>query len=194
MKKLTTFILALLMSTFAFGQEKGTHDIGIGIGIFTTNDFLDATSSIIESGISIGTITYKNATSLPALYLNYKIAAKNKWFFYADGVYQSISEDVYVDDIKVGDLKHTYLTFGFGTDYHYVSKDWLQIYSGASIAYTAQYSNFTGSSPGFEDGNDGYFNFHVNALGFRFGKALAATLEIGVGYKGIANLGVSYQF
>ena len=50
------------------------------------------------------------------------------------------------------------------------------------------------SSPTFEDANDGFFNFQVNAVGFRVGKALAATLELGVGYKGSANLGVSYQF
>ena len=193
-----TFTVAVIIVSSIFNQvqaqEKGTNDIGVNIGLFTTNDFFDATSNIIVSGTSLGSTTYENTSTIPAIVLTYKIAVKDKWLFYADGVYQSMQEDVLVDMLKIGDINHTYLTFGFGTEYHYISKEWFQMYSGASIAYSVLYSKFNGSSDDFEDGNDGYINFHVNALGFRVGKALAATLEVGVGYKGIANLGVSYQF
>ncbi len=125
---------------------------------------------------------------------NYKNAIKKNWFFYADAVFQVITEDVIENNIQVGDVSHLYFTFGFGTEYHYIVKEWFQMYSGASIAYTTRSSKFKTSSSNFEDVNDGFFNFQINAVGFRVGKKLAATLELGVGYKGLANLGVSYQF
>ena len=188
MKKITLTLVAVLISIFTYAQEKGTHDIGVNIGFFTSNDFLNTTEDIIAGG------TFENTKVSPSIAVNYKIAIKHKWFFYADGVYQSIKEDVLLNEVVIGDVSHTYLTFGFGTDYHYISKEWFQVYSGASVAYTTRSSDFTTSSTDFEDANDGFFNFHVNALGVRVGKALAGTLEIGVGYKGVVNLGMSYQF
>ena len=182
------------MSVYAFGQDKGTNDIGAGVGLLSSNEFLNDVSILVVSGASAGYTTYANASITPAISVFYKNAIKDNWFLYADGIYQSSKEDVLVNDVKNGDVSHTYLTFGFGTEYHYINKEWFQMYSGASIGYTVQYSNYTGSSEDFEDNNDGYFNFQVNAVGFRVGKALAATLELGVGYKGVANLGVSYQF
>jgi len=56
------------------------------------------------------------------------------------------------------------------------------------------FANFNGSSNDLEDRKDGYFNFQVNALVFRFGYKLAGIIEFGNGYKGIANIGLSYQF
>ncbi|MCK5774944.1 MAG: hypothetical protein KAH25_02150 [Bacteroidales bacterium] len=188
MKKITIVLIVLFISTFAFGQEKGTHDFGINVGFFSSNEFLNTTEDIIQSG------TFENTVVTPSIAINYKIAIKKNWFFYADGVYQGITEDVMENNIQVGDVSHRYLTFGFGTEYHYIVKEWFQMYSGASIAYTSRSSKFTTSSSIFEDANEGFFNFQVNAVGFRVGKALAATLELGVGYKGSANLGISYQF
>ena len=98
------------------------------------------------------------------------------------------------NNLIVGDVSHTYLTFGFGTEYHYIVTEWFQMYSGGSIAYTTRSSDFTSSSSSFEDANDGFFNFQINAVGFRVGKTFAGTLELGVCYKGVANLGLSYQF
>ncbi len=188
MKKITIILVVLFISTFVFGQEKHTHDFGINVGFFSSNDFLNNAEDIAQGG------TFENTVVTPTIAINYKISIKKNWFFYAEGAYQGITEDVMENKIKVGDVSHRFLTFGFGTEYHYIVKDWFQMYSGASIAYTTQSSKFTTSSSNFEDANDGFFNFQVNAVGFRVGKALAATLELGVGYKGFANLGVSYQF
>jgi hypothetical protein len=56
------------------------------------------------------------------------------------------------------------------------------MYSGIGLAYftTGEY--------------DTNFSFQGTALGFRVGKKLAAYAELGFGYKGIAQIGASYQF
>jgi hypothetical protein len=56
------------------------------------------------------------------------------------------------------------------------------MYSGIGLAY------FT------SDEYDTNFSFQATALGFRVGKKLAAFAELGFGYKGIAQIGASYQF
>lgn len=187
MKKLFLFVVLSVFATLAFSQEKGSHDISFGLGFETSNEFLNTVEDII-SGVS-----YANTSVTPAFNLTYKYAIMDRWFLYADGAYQQVSEDVLEGGLTTGDVSTRYFTAGFGTNFHYISKEWFQMYSGASIAYTSQYSDFT-TSTNIEDESDGYFNFHVNALGFRFGKSLAAILELGVGYKGVANVGVSYQF
>lgn len=187
--------ILLLAGCFVFGmnayaQEQGTNDLSFGAGIGTSNDFLAATEEIISN---LGGVTTTNQTSGPSLNVTYKTAIKNNWFFYADGTFQTITEDVVENSVVTGDVSHRYITFGFGTEYHYIHSDWLQMYSGGSIAYTSNYSDFTTSS-NLEDTSDGYFNFQVNAVGLRIGKSLAGFVELGVGYKGFANAGLSFQF
>jgi len=188
MKKITIVLVALFFSMFAFGQEKGTHDLGSFVGFNSSNEYLNAAEVLDNGG------TYENTQATLSFGLNYKIASANNWFFYADGAYQGITEDVLESGAEVGDVSHTYLTFGFGTEYHYIHSDWFQMYTGGSIAYTQHSAKYTTSSTTFKDVNKGFFNWQINALGFRFGKKIAATLELGAGYKGFANFGVSIQF
>ncbi|MFT6797792.1 MAG: hypothetical protein ACJART_002946, partial [Maribacter sp.] len=74
------------------------------------------------------------------------------------------------------------ITIAIETDYRYISKPSFQMYSGIGLAYftTGEY--------------DTNFSFQGTALGFRVGKKLAAYAELGFGYKGIAQIGASYQF
>ena len=176
------------MSTFAFGQRKGTHDLGSFVGYNSSNEYLNAAEVLNSNG------TYQNTKASLTYGLSYKIASAKNWFFYADGAYQGITEDVLENNVQVGDVSHTYLTFGFGTEFHYIHSDWFQMYSGGSVAYTQHSAKYTTSSTNFDNIDKGFFNWQINALGFRFGNKIAATLELGAGYKGYANFGVSIQF
>jgi len=82
----------------------------------------------------------------------------------------------------------------FDLERHYLSSDWVQISSGGSVACTSQSSDYTRASSDFADNSGGHFTFQVNAVGVRVGKAIAGVVEVGIGYKGILNLGFSYQF
>ena len=180
--------MLFLFSTVAFTQEKGTNEIVAGVGFYSSNEILNTVEDII-SGVS-----FAKTTVSPTINLTYKIAVKDNWFLYADGSYQTVKEDVIENNLTVGDVSHRYITIGFGTEYHYIVKEWFQMYSGGSVAYTSQNSDFTTSSTNIEDRKDGFFNFQVNAVGFRFGKSLAGIVELGYGYKGFANLALAYQF
>lgn len=187
MKKSFLIIGLFLLSQNLISQEKGTNELSFGLGFETSNEFLNTVEDFIDG------VNYSNTKVSPAYILTYKTAIANRWFLSADGSYQSIKEDVIQGGSNIGDVSTTYLTFGLGTDYHYISKDWFQMYSGASIAYTSQSSDFTTSSD-IADETDGFFNYHLTAVGLRFGRTLAAFVELGVGYRGFGTVGVSYQF
>ena len=44
---------------------------------------------------------------------------------------------------KAYTVNRDYYTIGLGTDYHYLSTNWVQLYSGASLAYTLVHENYT---------------------------------------------------
>lgn len=168
-------------------QEQGTQDLRVGIGFETSNEFLNSAGNLI-SGVS-----YANLTVTPAINVSYKTAIKDRWFFYVDGVYQGATEDLLEMTNKVGDVSHDFYSFGLGSDYHYISNEIFQMYSGLSVGYTYQHSKFNYTQD-ISNQNEGYLNFHLNAVGFRMGKKFAGFAELGVGYKGFLNLGASYQF
>ncbi|MFD2552507.1 hypothetical protein ACFSQP_11860 [Bizionia sediminis] len=191
MKKLHVFLLASLLSVATFSQEKGTNDLSVAVGFGTSNEFLDILETIVTA--PFGLASYANETSTPAIMVTYKRALENNWFVYADGSFESNKGDLILNNTKVGESKRTYLTIGVGTEYHYIANTWFQMYSGGALALSTASSENT-SPENTQKDNTTYLNFQINALGFRFGKALAAVVELGVGYKGFANVGLSYQF
>lgn len=194
MKRLFSTLLILSFITTVFSQEKGTHDLSISVGGITNNDFLNIVSEIVVTGVSAGSESYVNSKSTPSIAITYKNALMDNWFLYGDVVYQSFKKDILLSGVAAGSLNNIFLTFGLGSEYHYVHGEWFQMYSGLSLAYTNQYSNYTGNSSEIKDGSGGNFNYQINALGFRVGKSLAGFAELGIGYKGVASIGISYQF
>ena len=193
MKKIVSLALLSMISLVAFSQEKGTNEININVGFYTINDLALDLGEIVTTTGTLGTLTYARTTTAPTFGIAYESAIKNNWFFYADAYYQTISEDVFENDVKIGDINNTFITVGFGTNYRYIHGSWFQVYSGASIAWTSLIADYTGASD-IEDSNNNYFNFHIDALAVRLGSKFAATVAAGYGYKGILNAGLSLQF
>uniref|UniRef100_UPI0030D94E9C hypothetical protein n=1 Tax=Maribacter arcticus TaxID=561365 RepID=UPI0030D94E9C len=79
-------------------------------------------------------------------------------------------------------------------NYKYAVKDRFMV--GAAISYEALTGHTNDVLVAYftSDQYDTNLSFQINALGFRVGKKLAAYAELGFGYKGMAQLGASYQF
>ncbi|QIL41884.1 hypothetical protein G7074_23020 [Pedobacter sp. HDW13] len=90
------------------------------------------------------------------------------------------------------DYKNTYNVFMARTDYRYVNKT-IQLYSGISLgASIAKTKPENGNSTNTASSTD--FAYQVNALGIRAGKNIGAFAELGFGYNGIINVGISAKF
>lgn len=184
----------LLFSRQGISQEKGTNEVYAGVGLLTTNMLLNLGSEILVTGFSAGHVTYPNSKGIPTIGIGYKIAPADRWMVSFDTYYEASKSEVFFDDVPNGNVRYSYLTLGLGTDYHYVSGSWFQMYSGLGIAYSFENARYDGSNNDIQDTKHSYINFHLNALGFRFGKAFAVFAEVGFGYKGLLHAGLSYQF
>ena len=81
-------------------------------------------------------------------------------------------------------IETEYYTLAIESDYRYISKNSFQMYSGLGLGLLI--------TNGEEDFSP--ITFNITALGFRVGRTIAAFAELGFGYKGIVNIGASYQF
>ena len=67
------------------------------------------------------------------------------------------------------------------------------MYSGIGLGYAFMKDKYTTDDGSDEIKNSGEFAFHINAFGVRFGKNIGGYVEVGYGYKGLVNLGVSFK-
>jgi len=69
------------------------------------------------------------------------------------------------------------------------------MYSGLGLAYTYGTLKYDSSTPQEESSTDNISlpNFHLTGVGLRVGKSFGGFAEFGFGYKGIVNMGLSYQ-
>lgn len=109
-----------------------------------------------------------------------------------------MSRDWLVNDKSAGRDSSTAYTIAVETDYRYISKPVFQMYSGVGLGLAIVKTDFTLGPDLMLKGKNGestqYFTGQLTALGFRVGKTLAGFAELGFGYKGIVNAGLSYQF
>lgn len=192
-KRLLLSIFASLCFILASqAQEKGSSDLSVNIGFATSTELSNLFTDILVSGLTGNQIKTGDIKAGPTFGVTYRYAIANRWMVQADGFYQKMSQDIYVNNTKEGKANYTYITVGLGTDYRYISNNFFQMYSGVAVGYTSE--NIKNSGAQNSADGDGFINYQVNALGFRVGKKFAAFAELGFGYKGIINTGVSYQF
>lgn len=200
--KLVAFFTFLLLTSVSFSQSKGTSELAFSLGAATLEDFRisisDLTTSVFTSIIPGAQITYEGGSSSSGYTSHFGYAVKDNWMVGGTITCQSISRNLLVNKKQSGKDSSKAYTFAVETDYRYVSKPMIQMYSGLGIGFSSVKSNYTlDSSLKREGGNSDsftYFSYHVTALGLRVGKKLAGIAEFGFGYKGIASLGISYQF
>lgn len=200
MKKVKTTILiaiALVLSISKINaQEKGTSEISIGYGLATNNQIIDALGEAFTYPVTLGTVKYTDEKSSNAIHIGYKYALIDKLMVGATVTYEKNSKTVNANDAKIGSETANIYTFAIEGNYRYVSKESFQMYSGLGLGYTNSAQKFDSIDTNASNRNEstGNFNFQVTALGFRFGKKIGFFTELGLGYKGILNAGISYQF
>ncbi|KAA1244994.1 hypothetical protein [Aquimarina sp. RZ0] len=201
MKKYTIITSLLILFVCSMNcmwaqTAKGTNELKIGYGIATTNDIINITSEAVIYTLTLGNSTFLEKNSYGAVFISYKRAIANNLLLGVAFTYQNSDGDVITGRSKIGDFEEEYYTIALESDYHYISKDIFKMYSGLGIGYTIRNEDFRATDANFsnESMNSNHFNFQITGIGVRVGKALSGYAEAGFGYRGVLNLGVSYQF
>ncbi len=195
MKKTTLlFLIAGLLLAGSLNAQK--HEVRANLGLATTADIGDVFSDLIVTVITVDGYSTNNSESFGAIGFEY-------WYFQSDLLklgglfsYQAIDKEVFYLGDKAGDITNSYYTIMPEINLEYVRSEWVQLYSGigAGITILSQNFNSTKTEVASSSASEIIFNFHVNAIGMRIGKAFGASVELGVGAKGIFNAGLNYRF
>jgi hypothetical protein len=111
--------------------------------------------------------------------------------------YTSINSEYrkHSDNTLIYSLKNKFITVMGRMDVYYVTNEWVQMYSGGSFgAVNCKGTLNVTSSPPEQDNNETTPAYQINVFSLRVGKNFGGFLELGFGYNGIINGGISYKF
>lgn len=105
-----------------------------------------------------------------------------------------ITSDIILNNQVVGLLNRYLYTFAIESDFVYIKKSNFQLYASAGFGYSFGKDEYFIDTGQTDKGFVGFMAFQVSPLAFRFGNKVSVFTELGFGYKGIANFGLSYVF
>lgn len=181
--------------TFVNAQEKGTMEVYVGIGGASTNAFGEALDDAFDIFETIfGTGDQLERVTGPILG-TFRYAVDNRLMFGVTLAYERTRSRKMSGYVEVGKIYRTYHTVGVEGDYRWVSRESLQMYSGLGGGFTFGKEDFRSASTDHTSERESIqsFAFHVTGVGARFGKKVAVHTELGFGYKGFLNAGLSVQ-
>ncbi len=191
--------LALFLLSFSVlrAQEKERrHEVIAGYGIVTSDEVMGVTSSILTTILTLANANRQNMHWTGTYHLKYTYRAGKMFPVGVSAGYERMSSDlVDKDQTLVGKEEGEYITIAAEGAIRYVNKRIFQMYSGLAAGYTFASSKIV-EQDGEESNSDhfNHFNFQVNVVGIRIGTVVGGFLELGFGYKGIVNFGLSCQF
>ena len=195
MKKILLICLLTLVafpSNKLLAQQTGNNEIALSYGLVSSDDIAFIFSDIITS---IAGYTNDNIRSSGIINLSYRNVVRDRWLLGATLSYEKSQSDAFIMNSQVGTEKDTYYTLGLEAHYQYVHNPAFQMYSGFGAGYTLAQANVNRTDGNPDTSNKLYhFNFQVNLLGFRIGRAVGFFAELGFGYRGVVNAGLSARF
>jgi len=181
-------ILSIFLQVFAVIKSQDLKNFTkASYGNFTIDQFLKTQSKVLPEGYSRSNIKSKGAIFISFMHLiSERISI--------GGCVGStkITSDVILNNQVVGILNRYLYTLAFESNLTYIKRHNFQLYAAAGIGYSLgkdEYSMDTGKK---DSGTVGFMVFHLSPIAFKFGNRLAFFSELGFGYKGIANFGISY--
>lgn len=194
MKKSLLSTVAVLFLSFSLlmGQETKPNAVALTYGVGTTDEIMGLWGDIFGSIVGYSRNDIKVTG---AFILNYNRDVAKLWSIGGSLAYEQSVGDAYILGVNEGKDNRYYLTIALEGRINYLKKPIFNLYSGLGLGYTIAKGTITYDDKSPDTKQDfSHINYQITAVGFRVGKDLAGVAEVGFGYKGIANIGVSYRF
>ena len=189
MKKIyLALLLFFLLSNLSYSQQKKNEIYG-SYGLASVQEISSILNDIIILPFVGGDFTIKSRVG--PFIAGYKRNLSDHFTVGISGSYTSFDKEYTIlnsNDLKFT-VENTFITALADANFTYNPGNIVQLYSGLS----AGVSSFQ-QKDSIETDNSTITAFQVNAIGIRAGKNIAAFLELGFGYKGIINGGLSIKF
>jgi len=196
MKRLTFVSLLLglmILSSSSLKSQERPNQFSAGYGVITIDEELAIIESVISSVITVGNYNLENQQMSGAFVFTYNYALSKIVHLGGAFVYENITEDVMVSKEKKGEFKRDFYTIAAEGRFSYLNASFFQMYSGVGAGVTFNTDKFISTDGSENSDSQTHFNFQINLLGLRVGNAFGAYAELGYGYKGIVNAGISVR-
>ncbi|MFC6101334.1 outer membrane beta-barrel protein [Olivibacter domesticus] len=190
--KLFVAILFLLVcfTRNSFAQGGGTFYLGYGVA--TANSIEDVITDIVITTATGGAYKVADSKYSGAIFGGYRAYITKKLEFGGTFVYENSSKDLLSESTKAGSVStNTYAVLA-ELKYNYINHENFRLHSGLG-AGVAHARSSTQDDVIIEKDKTTDFAYQVDAIGISYGHPFSISLNLGYGYKGIANLVLAYR-
>ena len=202
MKKIVLCLVCVGMSLTVSAQESmPKHELYGGAGLLNDNQVMAMVADVVGTIFTGGHLVQPDSYQILTPFIGYRHWITKRFGLGGTFAYDVNSVKVYngTDENRSAQMKKInryYMTFAVEPTFNYIQKPSFQLYGSLGVGATiVSFENTT-----FDDGTNAdvsrlpYVNAHITPIGMRFGKDFGGFMEIGYGYKGIFNAGISYRF
>lgn len=109
--------------------------------------------------------------------------------------YENNPQSIFTHSNNVGSLEKKNYTVAVEYGKRYFDLNWLQLFFNGGLGITYIDEMLSEKEPtNIKTKSKFVLAYHVNALGVRIGYIVYLNISLGYGYRGILNVGLSYQF
>lgn len=194
MKKLfLAFFICLLFSRGSYAQYGYKHDIQLGAGLWTSEyAALEGYINLFMILILKETVTpFERGNGLYGTY-RYRVSRRISAGLTTGATLLNTGEPVFHDSGTSGDYRYVSALLAAEAQFHYIDRPQWSLYgiAGAGLGRTFAKNYGTVTS---EKNKYPLVTIQVTPIGLRYGKTVGLFAELGYGYKGIVNTGISLR-
>ncbi len=201
MTRIIALLIFLVCHGFSYSQSYDRsylrNDILVSYGIPSTDMFISVQSSTLDDYFPDGRYLRDNYSGTGVIGITYRRVSHNEMFLWGVSLsYNSTKGEMYYLGSYEGELVRTFYNMAFEGQYRYQNLNKVQLYSGVSVGYSLGKEELLppeDSGKSKVNGDISRIAYQINAIGIRFGDQIGGYLELGYGYKGIINAGISFQ-
>jgi len=196
MKKIfITSAISLLISTAGHAQDSYRHDIQLSAGLWASEQ------AVLEGYINLFTVFFLRKTVTPyersnGLYgsYRYRITRRISAGLSAGMTLLNTEESLFGLSGTTGDYRYVSALLAAEGQFHYIDRPEWSFYgiAGAGLGSTHERNSRTTTGT-VEKERYPLVTIQVTPLGVRYGKTAGVFAELGYGYKGILNAGMSIR-
>ncbi|MDR1652817.1 MAG: hypothetical protein LBS01_04085 [Prevotellaceae bacterium] len=199
----------ILLATFGFlfcaaqGQESyKKHELNAAAGFLNDVQLLSLTGDLLGNAFTLGYGMQPGSYHFLSPSIDYRYGFTGWFSLGGTFIFDTNSVLIYKNhtDPQTGRItpdkdgeftEHTRYCYTIATEavFKYMNKPMCRLYGfvgGGTTIFTVPTFNVVKTNA--------IFNFQITPLGVSFGKKIAAFIEVGYGYKGLVNAGISYRF
>ncbi len=189
--KALVFVLALCSLAF-FAKAQSKWEVRAGYGLASAQEIVDGLADMTTSLGSLGTARSSTDLSYGPILVGVNYFPMPKLSVGLQYSNTKMNNDITLESGGMSNYENLYHVIMARSDYYY-STGFVQVYSGLGAGVSFSKSSPTKQTTGSESKSTD-FAYQVNAIGARVGRTIGVFGELGFGYNGVLNLGISAKF